>query len=116
MDAFAELYADARFWLQQGWVDYFTPQLYWTIASAGQSFPRLLKWWQEQNVQELPIYPGLYTARIFDKTPWPVEEIIKQIEITRAGPLPVESCGHIHFSARALRSAQLQAALKAIYV
>ncbi|MEO5580204.1 MAG: family 10 glycosylhydrolase, partial [Gemmatimonadaceae bacterium] len=31
-DAYAELYADSRKWLNEGWLDYFTPQLYWPIA------------------------------------------------------------------------------------
>jgi hypothetical protein len=29
LDAYASIYADSRKWLQQGWVDYFAPQLYW---------------------------------------------------------------------------------------
>ncbi|MGH7979919.1 MAG: glycoside hydrolase family 10 protein, partial [Limisphaerales bacterium] len=28
---YAELYADSRLWLASGWVDYFSPQLYWPI-------------------------------------------------------------------------------------
>src|SRR3954471_54554 len=38
LDAFATIYADSRKWLQQGWVDYFVPQLYWAIAAPQQSF------------------------------------------------------------------------------
>ncbi|HET7360691.1 MAG TPA: family 10 glycosylhydrolase, partial [Salinimicrobium sp.] len=41
-DQYNELYADARLWLRKGWVDYFTPQLYWTINQIPQSFPVLL--------------------------------------------------------------------------
>jgi len=43
-DAFAELYADSRKWLANGWVDYFAPQLYWPIDPPDQSFPVLLRW------------------------------------------------------------------------
>lgn len=113
LDQFAELYADARLWLQSGWVDYFTPQLYWKIDSPGQSFPKLLTWWQdkEQNPATLPIWPGLFTSRIFDKTPWPAEEIVNQIKIARQQG----ANGHIHFSAKAIRNPQMQAALSAIY-
>jgi uncharacterized lipoprotein YddW (UPF0748 family) len=48
-DAYSKLYADSRKWLMKGWVDYFAPQLYWSIASEEQSFPVLLKWWSQQN-------------------------------------------------------------------
>ena len=41
-DQYAELYADAKLWLNEGWVDYFTPQLYWPIAQEKQSYPKLL--------------------------------------------------------------------------
>ena len=38
LDQFAELYADAKLWFNEGWVDYFSPQLYWPIAQEKQSF------------------------------------------------------------------------------
>ena len=45
LDAYATIYADSRKWLQQGWVDYLAPQLYWAIAAPQQSYPALLDWW-----------------------------------------------------------------------
>jgi uncharacterized lipoprotein YddW (UPF0748 family) len=42
LDQYAELYADAKLWLNKGWVDYWTPQLYWPIKQAPQSYPKLL--------------------------------------------------------------------------
>src|SRR6185503_5461665 len=36
-DAYAEIYADSKKWLQNGWGDYFAPQLYWPIARPQQS-------------------------------------------------------------------------------
>ena len=38
-DQYGTLYADARKWLHEGWVDYFTPQLYWPIDSRGAELP-----------------------------------------------------------------------------
>ena len=34
-DAYAEIYADSKKWLQNGWADYVVPQLYWPIRRAG---------------------------------------------------------------------------------
>ena len=33
-----DLYADSRRWLANGWLDYFSPQLYWPV-DVTQSFP-----------------------------------------------------------------------------
>jgi len=59
LDAYGSIYADSRLWLQRGWVDYFAPQLYWSIASTGQSFPALVDWWSQQNTLRRHLWPGL---------------------------------------------------------
>jgi len=50
-DQYTELYADTLKWLRNGWMDYWTPQLYWKIESKGQSFPVLLKFWAGENAK-----------------------------------------------------------------
>lgn len=98
-DAYTELYADARRWLQEGWVDYFAPQLYWSVSSAAQPYPTLLRWWAEQNQYGRHIWPGNYTSRIGDssRTAWRSAEILAQIDATRA---EAGATGNIHFSAK----------------
>jgi uncharacterized lipoprotein YddW (UPF0748 family) len=101
-DAYTEIYADSKKWLQAGWVDYFTPQLYWPIARPEQSYPVLLKWWVDANTKHRHMWPGLYTGRIADTTParhYPVQEIIDQIRVTRETP---GATGHVHFSMKTL--------------
>lgn len=80
-DAYDKLYADSLKWLVEGWVDYFTPQLYWSIDAKEQSYPVLLKWWAEQNVKKRHLWPGDAVSRIGPKRP--AEEIINQIQLTR---------------------------------
>jgi uncharacterized lipoprotein YddW (UPF0748 family) len=63
-DQYSSLYADARKWQQEGWVDYFTPQLYWLVESKEQSYPQLLGWWHEQNVKGRHLWPGNFTSKI----------------------------------------------------
>ncbi|MFA5806505.1 MAG: family 10 glycosylhydrolase, partial [Melioribacteraceae bacterium] len=41
-DQYDKLYADAKLWINEGWVDYWAPQLYWKINTIPQSFPILL--------------------------------------------------------------------------
>ncbi|MCS6864453.1 MAG: family 10 glycosylhydrolase [Gemmataceae bacterium] len=99
-DQFAELYADAKLWLNEGWCDYYTPQLYWPIAQEKQSFPKLLAWWQGQNSHQRHLWPGLYTSRVTGaEKGWKATEIRDQITLTRK---KVEPPGVIHFSMKAL--------------
>jgi uncharacterized lipoprotein YddW (UPF0748 family) len=99
LDQYAELYADAKLWLNEGWVDYFTPQLYWPIAQQKQSFPKLLDWWRAQNTKKRHLWPGLYTSRVSGAAKgWKAKEIADQIATTRKYPDP----GVIHFSMKAL--------------
>jgi len=103
-DAYAELYADSRKWLANGWLDYCAPQLYWSIDSPGQSFPALLNWWEKQNTKGRHLWPGLNSYNSLGK--WPASEIDKQIALTRIQP---GSSGHIHWDLR--KGIMLNAAL-----
>lgn len=40
-----DLYADVLYWIQQGWVDYTVPQLYWEIGHKTADYDRLVRWW-----------------------------------------------------------------------
>lgn len=88
-DQYDKLYADARLWLNEGWIDYYTPQLYWSINQIPQSFPVLLGWWSDENHKNRHLWPGINAALGED-------EVLNQIMITR-GMLP-ESPGVVHWS------------------
>ncbi|MCX8089982.1 MAG: family 10 glycosylhydrolase [Verrucomicrobiae bacterium] len=100
-DQYAKLYADARKWLVEGWVDYFTPQLYWRIEPPEQSFPVLLKWWTEQNPKRRHLWPGMNTvgASGAGNRKWPNDEILEQIRITRR---TAGVTGHVHWNIHTL--------------
>ncbi len=97
LDAYGQLYADSRKWLQEGWCDYFAPQLYWAITPRKQSFPVLLDWWAEQNQKGRHLWPGIATERIGPARP--PQEIVNQIALTRNHD---GSHGHIHWNNKAL--------------
>lgn len=99
-DAYDGLYADARLWLQEGWLDYLTPQLYWRIEPAPQSYPVLLRWWVEQNTKGRHLWPGNFAARVGDReSNWPATEIVNQVYLTRVEP---GAGGNVHFSMKTL--------------
>jgi len=83
-DAYASIYADSRKWLQNGWVDYLAPQLYWEIKRPSTSFPVLMRWWTEQNTRARLLVPGMdatKTTRLSES--WKPAEILNQVRLTR---------------------------------
>ena len=98
IDQYETLYADVRLWLRQGWLDYLAPQLYWRISAPAQSFPRLLTWWQRQNLSQRHVWPGIYASKVTEGE-WPPEEILQQVVRTR--DLLASDPGNIHFSVQA---------------
>ena len=88
LDAYATIYADARKWLQEGWVDYLAPQLYWAISAPQQSFPALLDWWIAQSTRGRHVWPGLAAYRVLDGTSsaFSSSEIPSQVALTRTRP------------------------------
>lgn len=100
-DAYNEIYADSRTWLNRGWLDYFTPQLYWHTRRTEQSYPVLLAWWVSQNMHRRHIWPGNFTSRVgtSNPDPWNAAELLYQIELTRR---QFGAGGNVHFSAKAL--------------
>ncbi|MBI5718432.1 MAG: family 10 glycosylhydrolase [Burkholderiales bacterium] len=59
-----KLFADVERWLEEGWLDYLAPQLYWPIASEGQPFAPLLQYWARTNVRQRHLWPGLFTSSV----------------------------------------------------
>ncbi len=88
-DQYDKLYADAKLWLNKGWIDYWSPQLYWTINDIDQSFPVLLNWWKEQNLKNRHLWPGISIDKGSD-------ELENQIMITRG--MLIKNPGTIHWS------------------
>jgi uncharacterized lipoprotein YddW (UPF0748 family) len=101
-DQYAKLYADTELWLDRGWLDYWTPQLYWTTTSP-QPYEPLLKFWVEKNTKNRNLWPGNFTSKLGEKPKegapdeWTPEELVRQIEITRATQ---GATGNVHFSMR----------------
>ena len=97
-DSYQKLYGDSRRWLREGWVDYFTPQLYWPIAQTAQSYTTLLGWWLGENVKHRHIWPGHNASRAAAGGTWSPDELNAQVRATRASG----ATGDIFFSMRTL--------------
>ncbi|WP_373528176.1 family 10 glycosylhydrolase [Nostoc sp.] len=96
LDAYNVLYADSKKWLEQGWIDYIAPQLYWRTDEPQQSYSALLKWWTQVNTKKRHVYAGNNLTEPSNKSR-ESDEIEKQVKISRSqtGQL---SLGNIFFN------------------
>jgi uncharacterized lipoprotein YddW (UPF0748 family) len=103
-DPYEKLFADSRRWLNEGWIDYWTPQLYWRVTAPNQPYGDLLTWWMSENTKDRHLWPGNYTGRASaaGRVTWPIAEIFDQISETRS-QLGATS-GNVHFPITAFRS------------
>ncbi|AZK47045.1 family 10 glycosylhydrolase [Paenibacillus lentus] len=103
MTAYDSTYADVRTWIRQEWIDYVTPQLYWSLTRQEVRYDLLVNWWaQEVRGTDVKLYIGHSPYKI--GTPeigWQsADEIIRQLEYNERIS---EVKGSIFFSAKDLK-------------
>jgi uncharacterized lipoprotein YddW (UPF0748 family) len=64
--SYYELFADARKWVKEGWVDYINPQIYWPIYDRSAAFNTLVDWWSN-NTYNRHLYIGQAAYRINER-------------------------------------------------
>ena len=52
-----DLYADVLLWVNNGWVDYCVPQLYWQIGHPTADYKTLISWWN-RYASNRPLFIG----------------------------------------------------------
>ena len=58
-----DLYADILLWLEKGWIDYVTPQLYWERGHKLCDYDVLLDWWNKYGFgKHIYVGHGIYRA------------------------------------------------------
>ena len=97
LSSYDDVYLDSKKWIQEGWIDYIIPQIYWQFDHKSAAFATLVDWWGEQventNVQ---LYIGHAAYKINDSTygeSWLNEnEVINQIRYSRGNSNVKGSC------------------------
>ncbi|MEH0155390.1 family 10 glycosylhydrolase [Limibacter armeniacum] len=95
------LYADVRFWLQQGWIDYVAPQVYQSTEHKNIPYEKLVDWWSH-NTFGKHLYIGHAAYRVGEslENGWRnKEELPKQVRHNRA----VSTNGSVMYSSKALK-------------
>ncbi len=83
LDQYAEIFADPLVWMDEGWVDYLAPQLYWPSTQTQQAYEPLLEWWSSMTSGGRYIFAGNFLSQIGSSAAWSTEEILTQVELSR---------------------------------
>ena len=100
--SYDDLYADGLKWLNNNWIDYIAPQLYWNIGFEKADYEKLLRWWS-LRVNEQHLYIGQAAYKVGENldSAWrQPTEIPKQIAMNRSN---LEVDGSIFFSAQSIK-------------
>lgn len=71
LENYSGLYADILYWIEQGWMDYCIPQVYWNVGNKVADYEILTRWWAE-HAGDCPMYIGQDVERTIagtDPTP-----------------------------------------------
>jgi uncharacterized lipoprotein YddW (UPF0748 family) len=93
-----DLYADILLWLEKGWIDYVTPQLYLEIGHPRIDYVKLLDWWSKNSYsRHIYIGHGIYRAGGREANWNNPKQIPEQINLLRLYP---NVQGSIYFSSK----------------
>jgi uncharacterized lipoprotein YddW (UPF0748 family) len=102
LQSYSDIYADSRKWLQEAWVDYLTPQLYWSIGFSIANYEVLLPWWNALGGNR-HVYSGLAAYKVnnggTDLNWSQPTQLPRQIRLNRQQP---NVRGQTFFSARSV--------------
>ena len=57
-----DLYADVLLWINNGWIDYCVPQIYWQIGHPAADYKTLIEWWNK-HAGGRPLFIGADVER-----------------------------------------------------
>ncbi|MCA9657613.1 MAG: family 10 glycosylhydrolase [Myxococcales bacterium] len=100
-DQYEGLYADPLKWLDEGWVDYLAPQLYWPTTYPKQAYDVLVAWWASVTTGGRHIFAGNYLSKLGSGAEWSLDEFLLQLDLTRA-QADAGARGNIYFSVEPL--------------
>ncbi|MGL5126231.1 MAG: glycoside hydrolase family 10 protein [Fusobacteriaceae bacterium] len=89
------LYANTRKWIQLGWIDYITPQIYWDFGLKVAPYGTLSRWWAKEvkDATRTHLYIGQGPYKL-GLAGWKQGELENQIKYNRMLP---EIKGSMHY-------------------
>ena len=82
---YIELAADSLHWIQEGWIDYIIPQIYWHIGFDIACYEVLLRWWENAvRGTDVGLHIGHAAWREHDSQNHFGGEILRQMQMNEA--------------------------------
>jgi len=85
-EGYESLYCDALAWVDGGYVDYLSPQIYWQFSSTSAPYDVLVRWWNTQlDNTGVDLYVS-HAAYRYEDGNWenPTDELTEQISFARS--------------------------------
>lgn len=100
---YENLFADPLLWMEEGWLDYLVPQVYWSMDLPVASHRKIVDWWSKNTSNtKLYIGNGPYKIRNNNDTAWnKKKELPDQLILAREKEVVQ---GNVFFSAKSLMS------------
>lgn len=111
-----DVYADTKKWVEEKYVDYICPQIYWHIESKIAPFEPIAKWWSDLCTEnKIPLYVGIAAYRGEENGAYKNPDEIKN-ELSCLSSLSGYS-GEVYFSYSSLKNdlASVISTLKEVY-
>ena len=97
-ESYQAIYADTRRWVEEGWLDYINPQIYWQIGLAVADYAALVPWWSTVvRGTDVALYIGQATYKSTSGTFTDPAELSKHLDFNKGYP---EVDGDVWFSAK----------------
>ena len=100
--SYDNLYCDTKLWIEEDWVDYMAPQLYWSTKNEFANYNNLINWWTKYS-HERHLYVGhaIYKLDERNRHSFKTAELMNQVNICRKNG---KVDGSIYFRAKAFVS------------
>ena len=97
LSSYDDVYVDSRKWIQEGWIDYIIPQIYWQFDYKSAPFATLVDWWANQvENTNVKLYIGHAAYKINDSSYGEAwlngNEVINQVRYSRSNSNVNGSC------------------------
>lgn len=100
LSGYSVLYGDARKWVQEGWIDYVNPQIYFPFFYRAAPYEKLVDWWSN-NAFGRHVYIGQAAYRATERREgwldW--KQLPNQVRYLRQNP---RVQGSVYFSSKSL--------------
>ncbi len=81
LQCYSELYSDVYKWMEEGWIDYVVPQVYFPFERKDVTYHDLTKWWSERCAEtNTTLYIGMGLYQMGSNEVWQnPKEIVNQL-------------------------------------